>query len=86
MIAGPYPPPRRLPGAFRRLFGFGQYVVDLPGEVGDLRLAYEDSIAVFTPREETRAKLGEGFQYWYEANFPEMIRFFQPLIEVGDLT
>ena len=63
-----------------------QYVVDLPGEVEDLRLAYEDSIAVFTPREETRARLGEGFQYWHEANFPAMIRFFQPLIEVGDLS
>ena len=63
-----------------------QYVVDLPAEVENLSLAYEDSIAVFTPREETRARLGEGFQYWREANFVQMMRFFRELIEVGGLT
>ena len=36
------------------------YAAELPREVEDLRLAYEDSIAAFTPREATRARLGEG--------------------------
>jgi tetratricopeptide (TPR) repeat protein len=62
------------------------YAADLPREVEELRLAYEDSIAVFTPREETRAKLGEGFQYWDEANFVQLIRFFEQTLELGGLT
>ena len=62
------------------------YAADLPGEVEELRLAYEDSIAVFTPREATRARLGEGFQYWNEANFVQMIRFFEQAIKLGGLT
>ena len=43
-----------------------------------------DSIAVFTPREETRARLGEGFQYWNEANFVQLIRFFERTLEWVD--
>jgi tetratricopeptide (TPR) repeat protein len=62
------------------------YAANLPSEVDDLRRAYEDSIAVFTPREETRAKLGEGFQYWNEANFVQLIRFFERTLELGGLT
>ena len=62
------------------------YAANLPSAVDDLRLAYEDSIAVFTPREETRAKLGEGFQYWNEANFVQLIRFFERTLELGGLT
>ena len=62
------------------------YAADLPSEVEELRLAYEDSIAVFTPREETRARLGEGFQYWNEANFVQLIRFFERALELGGLT
>jgi tetratricopeptide (TPR) repeat protein len=62
------------------------YAADLPREAEDLRLAYEDSIAVFTPREETRAKLGEGFQYWDEANFVRLIRFFEQTLDLGGLT
>ena len=62
------------------------YAADLPSEVEELRLAYEDSIAVFTPREETWAKLGEGFQYWNEANFVQLIRFFERTMELGGLT
>ena len=62
------------------------YAADLPGEVEELRLAYEDSIAVFTPREATRARLGEGFQYWNEANFVQLIGFFEQAIELGGLT
>jgi tetratricopeptide (TPR) repeat protein len=62
------------------------YAADLPREAEDLRLAYEDSIAVFTPREETRAKLGEGFQYWDEANFVQLIRFFEQTLDLGGLT
>ena len=62
------------------------YAADLPSEVEELRLAYEDSIAVFTPREETRARLGEGFQYWNEANFVQLIRFFERTLELGGLT
>ena len=63
-----------------------EYAADLPSEVEEFRLAYEDSIAVFTPREETRAKLGEGFQYWNEANFVQLIRFFERTLELGGLT
>ncbi len=62
------------------------YAADLPREAEELRLAYQDSIAVFTPREETRARLGEGFQYWDEANFVELIRFFEQTLELGGLT
>ncbi len=62
------------------------YAADLPREVEDLRLAYEDSIALFTPREETRAKLGEGFGYWLDVNFAGLIRFFEQALELEDLT
>ena len=62
------------------------YAADLPSEVEQLRLAYEDSITVFIPREETRAKLGEGFQYWNEANFVQLICFFERALELGGLT
>ena len=62
------------------------YAARLPSEVEELRLAYQDSIAVFTPREDTRAKLGEGFQYWSEANFVQLIRFFEQALELGGLT
>ncbi len=55
-------------------------------EVEDLRLAYEDSIALFRPREDTRAKLGEGFQHWLDVNFAGLIRFFEGTLEVGGLT
>ena len=62
------------------------YAADLPSEVEELRLAYEDSIAVFTPRADTRMKLGEGFQYWREANFAGLIGFFEEALELGGLT
>ena len=62
------------------------YAAELPSEVEQLRLAYEDSIAVFTPREETRARLGEGFQYWNEANFVQLIGFFEQTLELGGLS
>ena len=62
------------------------YAAGLPREADELRLAYQDSIAVFTPREETRARLGEGFQYWDEANFVGLIRFFERTLELGGLT
>ena len=52
----------------------------------DLRLAYEDSIAVFTPREETRAKLGEAFQHWMDANFAGLIGFLEQTLGLGGLT
>ena len=62
------------------------YSANLPSELEELRLAYQDSIAVFTPREETRAQLGEGFQYWSEANFVQLIGFFEKALELGGLT
>ena len=62
------------------------YAAGLPSEVEELRLAYEDSIAVFTPREETRAKLGQGFQYWDEANFVQLVGFFEQTLELGGLS
>ena len=62
------------------------YSTNLPNELDELRLAYQDSIAAFTPREETRAKLGEGFQYWSEANFVQLIGFFEKALELGGLT
>lgn len=62
------------------------YAAGLPSEVGDLRLAYQDSIAVLTPREETRARLGRGFRYWGDANFVQLIQFFEEVLEVGGLT
>ena len=68
------------------LIFLADYAAGLPSGVEDLRLAYEDSIAVFTPREETRAALGEGFLYWNEANFVQLIRFFEGALEVGGLT
>jgi tetratricopeptide (TPR) repeat protein len=63
-----------------------QYAADLPREVDDLRLAYEDSIAVFTPREETRARLGEAFQHWMDANFAGLIGFLEQTLGLGGLT
>ena len=68
------------------LIFLADYAANLPNEVEELRLTYQDSIAVFTPREETRAKLGEGFQYWSEANFVQLIRFFEQALELGGLT
>ena len=62
------------------------YAAELPREVEELRLAYEDSITAFTPREATRARLGEGFQYWNEANFVQLIGFFEEALELGGLT
>ncbi|MCH8810307.1 MAG: hypothetical protein IID07_00650 [Gemmatimonadetes bacterium] len=62
------------------------YATDLPREVEDLRLAYQDSIALFIPREETLAKLGEGFQYWLDGNFAGLIRFFEQTLELDGLT
>ena len=62
------------------------YATDLPREVEDLRLAYQDSIALFIPREETLAKLGEGFQYWFDGNFAGLIRFFEQTLELDGLT
>jgi len=62
------------------------YAASLPNAAEELRLAYQDSIAVFTPREETRARLGEGFQYWSEANFVQLIGFFERTLELGELT
>ena len=62
------------------------YAGDLPGEVEELRLAYLDSIAVFEPREDTRLKLGEGFQHWDEANFAGLVGFFEEAIGLGGLT
>ena len=41
---------------------------------------------MFTPREETRARLGEGFQYWNEANFVQLIGFFEQTLELGGLS
>ena len=62
------------------------YAANLPNAAEELRLAYQDSIAVFTPREETRARLGEGFQYWSEVNFVQLIGFFERTLELGELT
>ena len=62
------------------------YAAGLPREVEELRLAYEDSIAVFIPREDTRARLGEGFRHWNEANFAGLIGFFERALELGGLT
>ena len=63
-----------------------EYAADLPSEVEDLRLAYEDSIALFVPREDTRAKLGEGFQHWIDFNPAGLMRFFEQALELEDLT
>ena len=62
------------------------YAANLPNAAEELRLAYQDSIAVFTLREETRARLGEGFQYWSEVNFVQLIGFFERTLELGELT
>lgn len=62
------------------------YAADLPDEVEELRLAYQDSISLFEPREDTRLKLGEGFRYWHEVNFAGLIGFFQGVIDQGGLT
>jgi tetratricopeptide (TPR) repeat protein len=62
-----------------------QYAEGLPAALGDLQAAYGDSIASFTVREGTRAILGEGFQYWRDANFVQMIRFFEQTLETGGL-
>jgi len=62
-----------------------QYTEGLPTGLGDLQAAYRDSIASFTVREGIRARLGEGFQYWRDANFVQMIRFFEQTLETGGL-
>lgn len=63
-----------------------QYAAGLPAGLEDLQAAYQDSIVAFTVREGTRARLGEGFQYWHEANFVQMIRFFEQTLESGGLS
>ncbi len=61
------------------------YAAGLPSEVEELRLAYEDSIAVFTPREDTRAKLGEGFRLWQEGDIIGLRSFGEEALELGGL-
>jgi len=63
-----------------------QYAEGLPAGLGDLQAAYRDSLALFTVREGTRASLGEGFQYWRDANFAQMIRFFEQTVEADGLS
>lgn len=59
-----------------------QYQRSMPGTVARLRAAYLDSIAVF----DTRVKLGRGFEYWRDANYPEVIRFFKEMLRAADLS
>jgi tetratricopeptide (TPR) repeat protein len=59
-----------------------QYQRSMPGTVAGLRSAYADSIAVF----DTRNKLGRGFAYWQDANYPEVIRFFKEMLSVAALS
>ena len=63
-----------------------EYAEGLPAGLGDLQAAYRDSIASFAIREGTRANLGEGFQYWRDANFAQMIRFFEQALEADGLS
>jgi tetratricopeptide (TPR) repeat protein len=58
----------------------------LPPELADLRLsvlARADSAAAVA---DTRAKLGEGFQYYRDGQFRDALRFFQAADERTDLT
>lgn len=63
-----------------------QYSEGLPESLGGLRAVYADSLTVFSVREETKARLGRGFQAWRDANFVGLIQFFEDVSEGGDLT
>ena len=63
------------------------YQQSIPASAGDLAQQYADSLALFTDREATKAKLGPGFQAWQSANFVAMIQFFEGVLANGaDLT
>jgi sugar lactone lactonase YvrE/tetratricopeptide (TPR) repeat protein len=59
------------------------YAQSIPETVPEkIRFAYEDSITVFS----TRDKLGPGFEYWKNANYGQVVNFFEALVTEGGLS
>ncbi|MGD8698723.1 MAG: NHL repeat-containing protein, partial [Gemmatimonadales bacterium] len=74
-----------------RLEGFGRealefmraYAQSIPADAPDeLRYEYEDSLTVFS----ARMKLSPGIEHWREANYGEVVSFFENLLTQGGLS
>ncbi|MDT8369555.1 MAG: hypothetical protein RQ745_10135 [Longimicrobiales bacterium] len=66
-----------------RVAGFDflrEYIEAIPSESRALHQRYQDSLALFTTREETRKKLGPGFEAWKAASFVQMVEFFESVL------
>lgn len=58
------------------------YTQSIPQSVPDLIAAYEDSITVFS----TRDRLADGIRYWKNANYGQVVSFFEQLLTEGNLS
>jgi tetratricopeptide (TPR) repeat protein len=74
-----------------RLEGYGRealefmraYAQSIPaGAPDELRYEYEDSLTVFS----ARMKLSPGFEHWRDANYGEVVSFFESLLTQGGLS
>jgi DNA-binding beta-propeller fold protein YncE/tetratricopeptide (TPR) repeat protein len=57
------------------------YAQSIPASVPDLQAQYRDSITVFS----TRVRLGRGFRYWGDADYTQVVTFFEGLVTQGGL-
>jgi len=58
------------------------YTQSIPQSVPDLIAAYEDSITVFS----TRDRLADGIRYWKNADYGQVVSFFEQLLTEGNLS
>lgn len=56
-----------------------EYVRSIPGSAGEIRAAYQDSLLVF----ETRTRLEAPIEHWQNADYAQVVRTLQSLLE-GD--
>lgn len=63
-----------------------KYADNVPVSLVDLRSLYSDSLAAFTVREETKARLGDGLLAWRDADFAAQVTFFEGVLQRGQLT
>jgi DNA-binding beta-propeller fold protein YncE/tetratricopeptide (TPR) repeat protein len=58
------------------------YTQSIPTSIPDLVRAYEDSIIVF----ETRDRLDNGIRYWRNADYGQVVSFFEQLLTEGNMS
>ncbi len=57
------------------------YAQSIPASVPELQNQYRDSITVFS----TRVRLGRGFRFWGDADYSQVVTFFEGLVTQGGL-